>query len=192
MPLTKAQRVAAAQKGARTRKRNQNKPAARRSPKASTPVRRRRRATQKKGFLSDLTSAENRNAFKSLASGAIGGGLYAVYDEHVNLNGATTEKRALFAGIGAYVIAVMGKRPNVAAGILGAAAADFIREKDLLSDAPDTQMARMSYADPLQNIPIMMSDDQMYLAANGSDMNLADEFDPTGNYLPAYADTTQY
>lgn len=178
-------RVAAGKKAARTRKRT-----------ASTTPKRRRRTTKPKGFLSQIGGVEGRNAFRTLTSGAVGGTLYLVYEDQVDIQNMTPEKKGAIAAVGAYALAVMGKKPNVAAGIIGAAAYDFFKEKGLLDDPMNTQMNRMKYADPLQNIPTMLSDDnmmlasnneQMYLSQNGQDMYLQDD-----QYLPDYAATYRY
>ena len=160
MAMTKEQRSQAAKKAARTRKRNENALAKKK------PVKKRKRAT-KKGFLSQIGGVDGRNAFKSMASGAVGGTLYLVYEDQVDLGASTPEKKGAVAVLGAYFLATMGKRPNTAAGIVGAAAYDFFKEKGLLGDPADVQMSRVEYADPLQNIPTMLSDNDMYLAQNG-------------------------
>jgi len=190
---TKAQRSAAAKKAAATRKRNAAK---------KTTTRRRRPA--KKGMLSSMTGAEGRNAFRSMVSGAVGGGLYLVYEDQVDLGtNSTPEKKGALAVLGAYVLATMGKKPNMAAGITGAAAYDFFKEKGLLNDPGDVQYSRMEWADPLQNVPMTLSDDQMYLAqggAFGDDMYLAendmylaaDQYEDMNEYQPDYAATYRY
>lgn len=185
---------AAAHKAQLTRKRNLR--AGSKSPAKRSTTTKRRRPAKKKGFLSAMTGAESRNAFRSLASGTIGGGLYLIYEDQVALPDSTPEKKAAVAALGAYVLATMGKRPNVAAGIIGAAAYDFFKTKGLLSDSSDTQMQRMNYADPLQNIPIQLSDDAMNLAQAG-EMNLAEamEMDLADGgdwYQPPYAETYTY
>lgn len=190
MALTKAQRSAAAKKAARTRKRNAGSTTAKRRTT-------RRRTTRKKGLLSMPSPAESRAAFKSLASGAVGGGLYLIYEDQVTLQDPTPEKKALFAGIGSYLLATMGGKPQVAAGAVGAAAYDFFKAKGLLDDPADVQMSRVQYADPLQNIPVQLSDDQMHLAQGGDNTYLAQEDflqdgGPFNDYQPHYADTTNY
>jgi len=186
---TKAEQTAITKKSKATRRKNL---------RASTPMKRKRSSNpRKKGYLSAMTGVESRNAFRSLASGTIGGGLYLVYEDQVDLGtGSTPEKKGAIAAIGAFVLATMGKRPNVAAGIIGAASYDFFKTKGLLSDSSDTQMARMQYADPLQNIPIQLSDNQMYLTQTG-EMNLAEatEFDLADEgswYQPIYAQTDTF
>ena len=195
MAMTKKQRSLAAQKAARTRKRNM-------AAKKTT----RRRRPKKKGMLSAMTGAEGRNAFRSMVSGAVGGGLYLVYEDQVDLGtGSTPEKKGALAVLGAYVLATMGKRPNMAAGITGAAAYDFFKEKGLLNDPGAVQMGRMQYADPLSNIPVSLNDDQMYLAQGGDPMYLQDDMYlqagqhmgaagafGDGQYLPDYYATYRY
>ena len=185
---------AAAKKAQATRKKNLrgNSPAKRKS----TPAKR-RKTTKKKGMLSAMTGVEARNAFRSMASGAVGGTLYLVYEDQVDLGvGSTPEKKGAIAVLGAYVLATMGKRPNTAAGIVGAAAYDFFKTKGLLEDSSDTQMKRMNYADPLKNVPIQLSDNQMLSLQTGemnlsaNSMDLADNQD--FNYQPPYADTVFY
>lgn len=184
--MTKAQRSAAAKRAARTRKRNSSKPT------------RRRRTTRrrKKGLLSMPSQAESRAAFRSMASGTIGGGLYLIYEDQVDLgSGSTPEKKGAIAALGAYFLSTWGQKPNVAAGVMGAAAYDFFKEKGLLEDSAATQMKRMNYADPLSNVPIMMNDDQMYLAqggAQGEDMYLQESGPFAEGYQPHYADTEYY
>ena len=90
------------------------------------PKRRRKRTPAKKGFLSDFGSVQNQNTFKSMLSGAVGGGLYLVYEDQVSFGEETSpERKLLFASLGAYAFSIMGKRPNTGAGIMGAAAYDF-------------------------------------------------------------------
>lgn len=186
MAMTKAQRSAAAKKAARTRKRNA----------AKKPVRRRRRSTAKKGFLSQIGGVESRNAFRSMASGAVGGTLYLVYEDQVDIQNMTPEKKGAIAAVGAYFLAVMGKKPNTAAGIVGAAAYDFFKVKGLLNDPMQTQMSRINYANDLSNIPEMLSDEQMYLASDDmdlqDDMYLAEDMYLQDQYLPDYAATYRY
>lgn len=186
---TKAQRSASAKKAARTRRRNASA--------SATPRRRRRRTTKKKGFLSDFTSVENRNAFNTMVSGTVGGGLYLVYEDQVTISGTTPEKKVGLAVLGAYFIGVMGKKPNVSAGVMGAAAYDFFKAKGLLQDNMDlqdpayNQMMRQNYADPLENVPLTLSDDAMMLAQSGQ-MSLQDAEELDNSYLPNYADTFNY
>ena len=54
------------------------------------------------------------------------------------------------------------------------------------------QQGRVNYADPLQNIPVTLSENGMYLAANGMPTSNAVNMDLADNYLPDYADTTTY
>lgn len=188
--MTKKQRSLAAKKAARTRRRNANK-----------PKRRRRRRTRKnKGFLSAPSSAENQEAFKTMTSGAVGGGLYLVYEDQVDLGAnSTPEKKAALAALGSYFLAAWGKKPKTAAGVVGAAAYDFFKTKGLLNDPADVQMSRMEYADPLQNVPVMLNDDEMYLQQGGDEMYLQEDgngemylqegglFSESG-YMPNYAE----
>lgn len=175
---TKKQKHASAMKGARTRKRN-----------SSVTPRKRRRPAKKKGFLNDITGVEGKNAFRTLVSGTIGGGLYLVYEDQVDLGTtATPEKKALFGTIGAFAIALMAKKPNVGAGVMGAVAYDFFKTKELLGDPADVQMSRVDYADPLSNIPTTLSENGMYLAQTG-EYDLADtvRMDEQGeSYYPDY------
>lgn len=166
--------------------------------KAGSPAKRKRRSPAKrKGFLSAMTGAEGKNAFRALASGGVGGTLYLIYEDQVDLGTTTNipEKKAAIAIFGAYLLATMGKKPDTAAGIAGAALYDFFKTKGLLSDASGTQMARMNYADPLKNIPEQLSDNDMYLMQSNQ-MSLQDSKfdlqDGSGFYQPPYADTTSF
>lgn len=142
-----------------------------------------------------MSGAEGKAAFSTMVSGVVGGGLYLVYEDQVDLGqNSTPEKKGALALVGAYVLATMGKRPNIAAGITGAAAYDFFKAKGLLNDSASTQMDRMKWADPLQNVPVMLSDDDMYLAQGGNPLALAESgpFADDGQYLPDYAATYNY
>jgi len=183
---TKAQRSASAKKAVRTRRRNAT----------TTPTRRRRRTTKKKGFLSEISSVENRNAFSTMVSGSLGGLGYLVYEDQVTITNMTPERKGGLAVLGAYFVGVMGKKPNISAGIMGAAAYDFFKAKgllqdDYLQDPAYTQMQRQAYADPLQNVPMTLSDDAMMLAQSG-EMSLQEASDMDNSYLPDYADTNTY
>lgn len=186
---------AAAKKAAATRRKNSRSLSA---PKRKTPAaRKRRKPTKKKGILGglgDFGSAENRNAFRTMISGGVGGALYQIYDAQVTIPSETPEKKLLYAALGCYVLAIAGKKPMVAAGGIGAAAYDFFKAKGFLEDGPfSSQVARQQWADPLQNIPVTLSQDQamylqenqMYLQQNG--MSLQDQ-----QYLPDYAATYRY
>lgn len=168
--------------------------------KTSTAVAKRtkrRSPAKRKGFLSAMTGPEAKNAFRSMASGGVGGFLYLVYEDQVDLGSVTNlpEKKAGIAIFGAYLLATMGKRPDTASGIAGATMYDFFKTKGLLQDSAGTQMKRMKYANPLDNIPTHLSDNQMYLAQTGqmdlqdaSNMDLAE--DGSGfSYEPPYAQT---
>jgi len=194
---TKAQQAAITKKALATRRKNLR--AAGKPVSKTTPAKKRKYTPKKRGMLSAMTGAEGRNAFRQLASGVVGGGLYLIYEDQVTIPGSTPEKKAVIAVVGAYILATMGKRPNVASGIIGAAAYDFFKVKGLLSDSADTQMKRMKYADPLQNVPVSLSDDAMLLAQSGQ-MNLADaqtfdlQQDSRGvySYQPVYAQTDTF
>lgn len=178
----------------RTKSRPKSSVRRRRTTMSAAPRKRRvrRRKSTKKGFLSAV-GTETKAAFNSMVSGSVGGGLYLLYEDQTADAGMTPEKKGLWALAGAYAVTVMGGKPNVGAGIMGAAAYDYFKTKGLLGDESE-QMRRQQWADPLQNVPVMLSDNEMYLAAGGdpnfalsqSNMDLAD------NYLPAYADTTTY
>jgi len=135
-----------------------------------------------------------------MISGTVGGALYQIFDAQVTIPAETPEKKLLYAGLGCYLLSMMGKRPQVAAGAMGAAAYDFFKAKGFLEDGPwGSQVSRQQWADPLQNIPVTLSDDQamslqagmhengMYLQDHN--MNLQDA---GGQYLPDYYATYRY
>lgn len=185
----------------RTAKKRAASPTRRRTMSAAPRRRVRRKSTRrKKGFLSAV-GTETKTAVNAMFSNALGGVGYLVFEDQV-VNGSTTpwtpEKKGLIGGLGlSYVCHVMLGKPNLGGGVMGAAAYDFFKTKGLLGLGDGSQMNRQQWADPLQNVPVMLSDDQMYLAQGGG-MYLQDGngntwlADGKGNYLPAYADTTNY
>lgn len=176
-------RVAAAKKAAATRRRNASK----------SPVRRRRRTTKKKGFLSEFGGVEDKAAFRTLVSGTVGGTAYLIYEDQVDTASMTPERKGLLAVVGAYAIARLGKKPETAAGVVGAAAYDFFKVKGLLGDGAGVQTDRMNWADPLNNVPVSLSEDEMLYLSQGGDPNLLlSENNAEEQYLPNYAATYRY
>ena len=199
---TKAEQAAITKKAQATRRKNlrAGTPAKRKTTTAVTRKKRRSPA-KKKGLLAglgDFGSVENRNTFRTMVSGSVGGMLYQIYDAQVTIPAETPEKKLLYAAAGAYLLSMMGKKPSVAAGALGAATYDFFKEKGFLADGPlSSQVGRQQWADPLQNIPVTLSDNQMMSLQAGmhdngmylQDDNMALQ---DGQYLPDYAPTYRY
>jgi len=179
-------------------KKKKRRPATKKSPvrrrrtlSAAKP-KRRRRSTRKKGFLSAM-GAQASSAARSMGSGAVGGGLYALYEAKIDMTTWTPEKKGMFALLGSYVLTVYGSKPNVGAGIAGAAFYDYAKTTGLLGDESE-QMNRQQWADPLQNVPVMLSENEMYLAAGGDPMAIQDAAMnlQDGNYMPGYAQANRY
>ena len=156
-------RVAAGKKAARTRKRTMN----------AAPVRRRkRRVTKKKGLAAAFTSPKAKAAMKGMTRGALGGSLYYMYDEKVTIPNETPEMRGLLALGGAYLISASMDQPDVAAGVVGAAAFAYMQEKEFLNDG-------MEETDFINQLPATLDADNMNLA---DPMSLA-----APSYMPGYA-----
>lgn len=167
-----------------TKRRSTSTRKRRRKTTTTTPRKRRRRTTKPKGFLSEFMSPTEANAgFKATTSGLVGGGLFYGYHHLVEDNSPqwSSEVKNGIGVLAGFLIATKGKRPNTGAGMAGAAIFNYLGEQGFLNDN-STQMARMQYAQNLQNLPQTLSDDEMmYLAQQEQDMYLAQGQDNNNN-----------
>lgn len=155
------------------RKSTSRRTPARRKTMSAAP-RRKRRRTKPKGFLSDfMNPAEAKAGFQSTTSGGVGGALMYLYNHFVQDNAWSSEVKNGIAVLGAFGLATIGKKPNTGAGMAGAAIFNYMLEQGFLASG-SSQVNRVRYADPLQNLPTALSEgdmmqlqDNMYLADNG-------------------------
>jgi hypothetical protein len=148
----------------------------RRRTTAKTPVRRRRVA--KKGLLSEMFNpAMASGAAKTLLSGAVGGlgaGLLG------KVLPATTgvEMRAGYTLAAGFIAATVFKLPNVGAGMAAVGVKELLGAKGLLAEGAN-------YADPINNLPMVLNEGEaMYLQEN-NEMFLAEDFGYGVGYYPA-------
>jgi len=153
-------------------------PAKRRSAPAAkkAPVRR-RAPVRKKGMLSEMFNPAMAQAgFKSTLSGAMGGGIAALMDKFIPAPDPNVS--ALYKLAGGFVMATMGRVPNVGAGIAGVGVYQLIQNSGMLNDD-----SNVSYAEDLELLPIVMNDDgslQDFSYLN--DYNLQDGSNPGFSY----------
>jgi len=153
--------------------------ARRRTTRTATPTKRRRRTVKKKtGLSAAFTSPKAKASIKGMSSGALGGGLYYLYQEKVSLPNETPEKRGLLALAGAYLLSAAMDKPDMAAGAVGAAAFDFMTEKGFLSENMDLAAQEMEY---IKQLPETLDANNMDLAEN---MELAADYNTS--YFQGY------
>jgi hypothetical protein len=156
----------------------------RRSTVAKRPAVRRRRPA-KKGLLSEMFSPVGAmNGAKTLLSGAVGGLGAGLLGKLVPAT-TTPEMKAVYTGIAGFGAATLLKMPNVGAGMAAVATFQLFQAKGMLSED-------FEYAEDLQALPMVLSEDQamflaqnnMYLAEDGN-MYLAENSGYGVGYFPA-------
>lgn len=140
-----------------------------------TPVRRRKTVRRKKGMLSELFNPNMAQAGgKIVLAGAIGGVGASLVNKMLP-DTMTSKTKALWTLGSSFVTATVLKMPNVGAGMAGVAMFNLAQASGFLAEDAD-------YANDLDALPIVLSEDQamqlsqdgqMYLSENG--MYLADE-----------------
>lgn len=161
MALTKAQRSAIAKKAARTRKRNQAK--------GLTPRRKTRttRTTTKTSFLSEfVTQQEAKASFRAVMNGALGA-IPAVAIEKIATNQNPTNQGLIMIATG-FGIGALGKAPQAGAGCAAIGVYKILETTGMLNDDND-YLQDYDYADPLENMPMVLNDDNLYDDAPYSD-----------------------
>lgn len=126
----------------------------------TTPTTRRRKPAAKKGILSEFVTAnEAKASFKAIMSGAIGV-VPAIAIEKIAVNANPSLQGMYMIGAG-FAIASLGKAPNAGAGCAAVGVYKILQETGMLND-------NANYANPLQNMPMTLSEGEMdYLEQNG-------------------------
>lgn len=156
----------------------------RRKPSSSkkTPVRRRKTVRRKKGMLSELFNPNMAQAGgKVVLSGAVGG-VGAGLIVKMLPDTMPVKTKAFYTIVAGFAAATVMKMPNVGAGMAGVGMFNLAQSSGFLAEGAD-------YADDLEALPMVLSEDQamqlaqdgsMYLSENG--MYLAEDLD----YMPNY------
>ena len=156
------------------------KPTKRKKPtrKKATTVKRRRKPTKKsKGFLSEfVTAQESKAAFRAITSGALGA-VPAIAIEKIAVNQNPTSQGLIMIATG-FGIASLAKAPNAGAGCAAIGVYKILQETGMLSE--DTPEDFENYADPIENLPQALSEDEMDYLQETGDMDYLQEQSPYG------------
>lgn len=160
----------------RKRRKPAAKPAApvkRRKPSTTTAARPRKRVTRKpKGMLSELFNpAMAQAAGKTVISGAIGGAGAVLLNKM--LPDMDEKKKAFICIGGGFVAATVLKMPNVGAGMAGVGMYQLMQSSGFLQE--DDVM----YADPIEQLPLVLNEDGAAYLQDGGGMYLQED----GMYL---------
>jgi len=150
------------------------------APKTTRKVKavRRRGKRRSKGMLSEFfTPATAMQAGKTVLSGAVGGGMSIVMD--MAMPNQTVLNRGLYKVLGGFVFASVLRMPNVGAGMAAVGTYQILSDSFGLSENGD-------WSDPIEALPMFMSEDGMMLSQNDVDAMLSD-----GGYLLSAGDRMQ-
>lgn len=159
-----------------------------RAPRKKTTTRRRsttmsakprtvRKISRKKGgLLSELYNPKMAKAGATASlSGAVGGAGYGLMSKF--MPEATITKKLGFGLIGSFITATVLQKPNLGAGISGAAVFDAMQQNGMLAE---NSMRNHKYADKIKSLPMVLDengnelflsqDDNMYLSENIFDL----------------------
>jgi hypothetical protein len=130
-----------------------------------------RRSTRRKSMLSEFfTPAAAQGGMKTIMSAAVG----AIAGQAINkmLPNQTVNARAGVKLLGGFLMATVGKMPNLGAGLSAVGVTELIQQSGFLAEGG---MNNTRYADPIEALPAMLNDNgqPMYLADNGA-MYLSD------------------
>lgn len=133
--------------------------------KRKTPVRR-RRTTRKKGLLGDLIKpGEAKMGTKAVMSGFAGGVIARFGEKALQSSNMNDEWKAGLLILGGFGMATIAKKPYMGAGMSAIGADRLFDTLGLLND----DFVETDYADPLENLPLMLNEngESMYLQDNG-------------------------